>query len=60
MKVKFTANVFAGGNEYKAEEVYELDKKTYEWLKEYCEPIEEEKAVEEPTEDKMIKKAKNK
>ena len=60
MKVRFITSVFAGGNEYHTSETYEVDKQTYEWLKEYCELVEEIKQIEEAPEDKAIRKAKNK
>jgi hypothetical protein len=61
MKVRFNANIFVKGQDFKQGEVYVIDDDLAEWLKGFYEIIEEEKkAIEEPPEDKMVKKTKNK
>jgi hypothetical protein len=58
MRVKFITNVFVRGQDFKEGEEYEIDNSLAEWLKGYYEVID--KAIEEPPEDKQIKKSKNK
>jgi len=60
MKVRFNANIFVKGQDFKQGEVYIIDNDLAEWLQGFYEVIEEEKAIEEPDKDKMVKKTKNK
>ena len=60
MKVRFNANIFVRGQDFKEGEVYVIDNELAEWLKGFYEVIEEEKEIEQPPEDKMVKKSKNK
>jgi len=60
MKVKFNANIFVKGQDFKAGEVYVIDNDLAEWLQGFYEIVEEDKAIEEPDKDKMVKKTKTK
>jgi hypothetical protein len=60
MKVRFNGNIFVKGQDFKAGEVYVIDDDLAEWLQGFYEIVEEDKAVEEPEKDKMVKKTKNK
>jgi len=60
MKVRFNANIFVKGQDFKQGEVYVIDNDLAEWLQGFYEIIEEEKEIEKPPEDKMVKKTKNK
>jgi len=60
MKVRFNANIFVRGQDFKAGEVYVIDDDLAEWLQGFYEIVEEEKAIEEPDKNKMVKKSKNK
>ena len=59
MKVRFNANIFVRGQDFKAGEIYVIDDELAEWLRGFYEVIEE-KEIEKPEKDKMIKTSKKK
>jgi hypothetical protein len=60
MKVRFNGNIFVRGQDFKAGEVYVIDDDLAEWLQGFYEIVEEDKAIEEPPKDKMVKSTKKK
>ena len=54
MKVRFNGNIFVRGQDFKAGEVYVIDDELAKWLEGFYEVIEE-KEIEKPEKDKMIK-----
>ena len=59
MKVRFKGNIFVRGQDFRAGEVYEIDDELAKWLEGFYEVIEE-KEIEKPEKDKMIKTSKKK
>jgi len=59
MKVRFNGNIFVRGQDFKAGEVYVIDDELAKWLEGFYEVVEE-KEIEKPEKDKMIKTSKKK
>jgi hypothetical protein len=59
MKVRFNANIFVRGQDFRQGEVYVIDDELAEWLEGFYEIIED-KEIEKPEKDKMIKSSKKK
>jgi hypothetical protein len=59
MKVRFNANIFVRGQDFRAGEIYVIDDELAKWLEGFYEVIEE-KEIEEPPKDKMVKTSKKK
>ena len=59
MKVRFNGNIFVRGQDFKAGEIYVIDDELAKWLEGFYEVVED-KAIEEPPKDKMVKTSKKK
>ena len=59
MKVRFNANIFVKGQDFKQGEVYVIDDDLAKWLKGFYEVIED-KEIAEPPKDKMVKTSRKK
>jgi len=59
MKVRFKGNIFVRGQDFRAGEIYVIDDELAKWLEGFYEVIEE-KEIEKPEKDKMIKTSKKK
>jgi len=59
MKVRMNANIFIRGQEFNAGEVYVLDDDLAKWLEGFYE-ILEDKEIEKPENDKMVRNPKKK
>lgn len=60
MKVRFLINAFEGGTLYKEGDIADLPEERVKAYGPYVEILEEEKALEEPPKDKMVRKKKEK
>jgi hypothetical protein len=59
MKVRFNANIFVKGQDFKQGEVYIIDDDLAKWLKGFYEVIED-KEIERPEKDKMVRNSRKK
>ena len=59
MKVRFNANIFVKGQDFKQGEVYVIDDDLAKWLKGFYEVVED-KEIERPEKDKMVRNSRKK
>jgi hypothetical protein len=59
MKVRMNANIYISGQEFRAGEVYVLDDELAKWLEGFYEVLED-KDIERPERDKMVRNSKKK